>query len=87
MLQGQGRTNESGIIAGGSPNGSSQITNTEIWNGSSWSETNDLATAGRMGAQVGPTSSGMYIGRQTPSNVVTVEHWDSPLANKTITES
>ena len=87
MLQGQGRTNESGIIAGGSPNGSSQITNTEIWNGSSWSETNDLATARRMGGQIGPTSSGMYIGGQTPSNVVTVEHWDSPLANKTITAS
>jgi len=87
MLQGQGRTNESGIIAGGSPNGSSQITNTEIWNGSSWSESNDLATARRMGGQIGPTSSGMYIGGQTPSNVVTVEHWDSPLANKTITAS
>ena len=87
MLQGQGRTNESGIIAGGSPNGSSQITNTEIWNGSSWSETNDLATARRMGGQIGPTSSGMYIGGQTPSNVVTVEHWESPLANKTITAS
>ena len=87
MLQGQGRTNESGIIAGGSPNGSSQITNTEIWNGSSWTELNDLATARRMGGQIGPTSSGMYIGGQTPSNVVTVEHWDSPLANKTITAS
>ena len=40
-----------------------------------------------MGGQIGPTSSGMYIGGQTPSNVVTVEHWDSPLANKTITAS
>tara|TARA_R100001224_G_scaffold17039_1_gene8438 strand:+ start:110 stop:1951 length:1842 start_codon:yes stop_codon:yes gene_type:complete len=87
FLQGQGRTNESGIMAGGSPNGSSQITNTEIWNGSSWSETNDLATARRMGGQIGPTSSGMYVGGQTPGNVVTVEHWDSPLANKTITAS
>jgi len=87
MLQGQGRTNESGIIAGGSPNGSSQITNTEIWNGSSWSESNDLATARRMGGQIGPTSSGMYIGGQTPSNVVTVEHWESSLTNKTITTS
>ncbi len=87
MLQGQGRTNASGIIAGGSPNGSSQITNVELWNGSSWSEVNDLATARRMGGQIGPTSSGMYIGGQTPSNVVTVEHWDSPLANKTITAS
>ena len=87
MLQGQGRTNESGIIAGGSPNGSSQIANTEIWNGSSWSETSDLATAKRMGGQMGPTSSGMYVGGQTPGNSVTVEHWDSPLANKTITTS
>jgi len=87
MLQGQGSSNASGIISGGSTTGSNQIANTEIWNGSSWTELNDLATAKRMGAQIGSTSSGMYIAGQAPSPSTSVEHWDSPLANKTITAS
>jgi hypothetical protein len=87
MLQGQGSSNASGIISGGSTTGSNQIANTEIWNGSSWTELNDLGTAKRMGAQIGSTSSGMYIAGQAPSPSTSVEHWDSPLANKTISAS
>ena len=87
MLQGQGSSNASGIISGGSTTGSNQIDNTEIWNGSSWTELNDLGTAKRMGAQIGSTSSGMYIAGQAPSPSTSVEHWNSPLANKTITAS
>ena len=87
MLQGQGSSNASGIISGGSTTGSNQIDNTEIWNGSSWTELNDLATAKRMGAQIGSPSSGMYIAGQAPSPSTSVEHWESSLANKTITAS
>ena len=87
MLQGQGSSNASGIMSGGSTTGSNQIANTELWDGSSWTELNDLATARRMGAQIGSTSSGMYIAGQSPSPSTTVEHWESSLANKTITAS
>ena len=87
MLQGQGSSNASGIMSGGSTTGSNQIANTELWNGSSWTELNDLGTAKRMGAQIGSTSSGMYIAGQAPSPSTSVEHWNSPLANKTITAS
>ena len=87
MLQGQGSSNASGIMSGGSTTGSNQIANTELWNGSSWTELNDLGTAKRMGAQIGSTSSGMYIAGQAPSPSTSVEHWESSLANKTITAS
>jgi hypothetical protein len=87
MLQGQGSSNAAGIVAGGSTTGSNQIANTEIWNGTSWTEANDLATARRMGGQIGSTTSGMYVGGSSPSDSTTVEHWESGLANKTITAS
>ena len=86
-LQGQGSSNAAGIVAGGGTTGSNQIANTEIWNGTSWTEANDLATARRMGGQIGSTTSGMYVGGSSPSDSTTVEHWESGLANKTITAS
>jgi len=88
MLQGQGSSNTAGIVAGGGTTGSNQIANTEIWNGTSWTEANDLATARRMGGQIGSTTNGMYVGGNSgPGSSTTVEHWESGLANKTITAS
>ena len=86
-LQGQGSSNAAGIVAGGGTTGSNQIANTEIWNGTSWTEANDLATARKMGGQIGSTTNGMYVGGSSPSDSTTVEHWESGLANKTITAS
>ena len=87
-LQGQGSSNAAGIVAGGGTTGSNQIANTEIWNGTSWTEANDLATARRMGGQIGSTTNGMYVGGNSGSDYsTTVEHWESGLANKTITAS
>ena len=87
-LQGQGSSNAAGIVAGGGTTGSNQIANTEIWNGTSWTELNDLATARRMGGNIGSTSNGMYVGGNSgPGSSTTVEHWESGLANKTITAS
>jgi len=87
-LQGQGSSNTAGIIAGGSTTGSNQLANTEIWDGSSWTELNDLATARRMGGQIGSTTNGMYVGGNSgPGSSTTVEEWNTPLSNATITVS
>ena len=80
-----GATGASGLIAGGSPNGSSQVANTELWNGSSWTEIADLGTARRNYGAGGPNSSGILTGGTGDTNGT--EEWNAPLANKTITTS
>jgi hypothetical protein len=60
---------------------------TEFWNGSTWTELNDLATprSGNAGGG-GSTVSGLAFGG-SPSPGGATEEWTAGLANKTITSS
>jgi hypothetical protein len=71
--------------ARGSPDPSA--TQTEIWNGTSWTELNDYATNRGASQATGAISVGSAIlAGGGPRSAVT-EEWNAPLANKTITSS
>ncbi len=65
------------------------MANTEIYNGTSWTELNDLSTARYInyGAAGDTGSSLMVFGGADPSRTAAVEEWTSTLSNKTITTS
>ena len=69
-----------------SPPGNTAVT--ELWNGSSWTEINDMATARYNGSSL-PASGGAAsaIAAGGHNKVATTEEWESSLANKTITAS
>jgi hypothetical protein len=56
------------------------VANTEQWDGTSWSEVNDVATArNRPGSNGATGSQGMIVGGQNPSGTLTnVEEWVIP---------
>ena len=65
------------IAGGGSP--PDEATETESWNGSAWTEVNDL-NVGRYRLEYGPTgtsTSGIAIGGRTTAYVANVEHWSA----------
>ena len=73
------------LAFGGGPT-SSGVANTESWNGTSWTEQNDLATARYLFAGAGTSaSSALAFGGYTLKNQT--EEWTANLANKTITAS
>ena len=63
--------------------------NTELYNGTSWTELNDLSTARYInyGAAGDTGSSLMVFGGGAPSRSDSTEEWTSGLGNKTITTS
>jgi N-acetylneuraminic acid mutarotase len=74
------------ICAGGFTTGN--VANTEIWNGSSWTEINDLSTARHAGGSSINTSTSMYVaGGYTTVNVTTTEEFTAPAAVSTVTTS
>ena len=72
-----------GLIFGGSP--SPAIT--EYYNGTAWTEVNDLGTGRYILAGAGTTSSALGFGGYTTARVGTTEEWTVPETNKTITVS
>ena len=62
------------VLFGGA-NGASKYANTESWNGSSWTEVGDLATARGQAAGGGSTTSGFLSGGNTPSITGNTEEW------------
>ncbi len=62
------------------PPGGPHFTGTEIWNGSSWTEVNNLNDSRRYAGGVGTVTAALYIGgdRDTgsPSQTANVESWD-----------
>ena len=84
-----GRTSSSVMSGGGeAPSvGSPSQVLTEIWNGSTWTELNDLSTSrfGNSGGG-GSTISGLAFGG-SPSPGGATEEFTAGLANKTITSS
>jgi hypothetical protein len=52
------------------------VANCEAWNGSSWSEINDLSTARTEGGALGTTSgAGLYFGGSTPTRTTATEEF------------
>ena len=77
-LGGFGTTSLAGVVGGdtGVP-GNSWVANTEIYNGSSWSEVADLNTAGYyMQGTAGTSTSSITAGRRTSGNTDNVESWN-----------
>ena len=72
-------TQSSAIMAGGFVGGSTKVGNTETYNGTSWTEVNDLNTV-RLGASAAAAdnSSALAFGGQTPapSDVGNTESWN-----------
>ena len=81
IMGGGGTSNTDQITFGGygGPPGSQRYTNTEFWNGSAWTELNDLSVARstKQSSPSGPTSSQIYAGGHTPpaNYTTTTEEW------------
>ena len=78
-----------GVVAGGAA-GSTYYGNTEAWNGSSWSEVNDMATGRSESGNSDSSSAGSGLvagGREASpgAGISTTEEWTVPEVNKTIT--
>ena len=74
-------TQDSALIAGGEP----FTGDTEEYNGTSWTELNDLSTASQQGGGAGSSVSGIHMGGYP--GVSATEEWTAGLTNKTITAS
>ena len=74
------------IMAGGY-NGSAYVANTGLWNGSSWTEINDLSLARGRGSNSGSSISGLMVTGASPPTTAVTEEWTVPEANSTITVS
>ncbi|MDP6584928.1 MAG: hypothetical protein QF535_09745, partial [Anaerolineales bacterium] len=62
--------------------------NTEFYNGTSWTEVNNLVQKRRSYARAGTTGLGLYTTGDTHPGVTAVtEEWTAPIANETITVS
>ena len=71
------------------PPGATRTANTEAWNGTSWTEVNNMGTA-RMDLNygyIGTGSNSMALGGDTPPYVATTETFTANLGNKTITST
>jgi hypothetical protein len=92
---GGGAAQTAALVFGGTTAPGESITAlTEKWNGSTWTEVGDLATAREMGGSSGggPSSTQLYftgsVPSLTPRNVVATEEWNEPvLSTKTVTVS
>jgi len=63
---------ESSIISGGSP----ALAETESYNGSTWTEVNDMNTGRTSGASCGTDTSGLAVNGGAPARVTNTESWN-----------
>ena len=78
----------SGIVYGGST--PPYVATTEFWNGTSWTELNDMSTARYLVAPAGTSAAALATGGDPgPSTIGTTatEEWTASLSNFTITSS
>ena len=73
---GAGVNSTSALVYGGSVSPKQQ---TELWNGTSWSEVADISTARSAGGSSGTATSALYSGGNTGSKVTTTEEWNDPV--------
>ena len=82
--KGAGTSTAALCIGGYLPTGSTYQVITESYDGTSWTEVADLATAVAPGGTTGTTSSAITVGGETPSKVNTTEEY-SDVATETVT--
>jgi len=77
-LVGNGPNTNLVAFGGATPGPGTQVTLTESWNGTSWTEVNDLNTARRDAANcIGTDStSALCAGGATPAYIANVEQWN-----------
>ena len=76
---GFGASNTSALVFGGLIPGNPRTAITEKWNGTAWTELNNLGTArSLMGSTKGPITSGLAFGGGTPDKTVATEEWSEP---------
>ncbi len=63
-------------------NSESQVANTETWNGSAWTEVNELNTARSTGGGFGTQTSAIMATGYTPSFITNTESWDGQVGLK-----
>ena len=86
QVSGAGTIQTSALAYGG--NTPPATNKTEAWNGSSWSELNDLSTSASAAGGNGSSSSALQAGGYNGSTyITTTEEWTADLTNKTITTS
>ena len=71
---GAGTSNSSALVAGGY-NGTANVTDTELYDGSTWTEVNNLNTARGQSTQAGTQTSAIIMGGSPPT-IGNVEIWD-----------
>ena len=80
------------VFGGTTPSPGTQLANTELWNGTAWTEIADVATA-RYGVGGQGTTAGAVVifggnrAASDPAGVTTTEEFTAALTNKTITVS
>ena len=76
------------IIYGGAPSAASPyLANNEVWDGSTWTEINDLSTARRSPSSGGTSSAALAAGGYNGTVQTATEEFTASLSNKTITAS
>ena len=79
-----GFSNNYGIVFGGNAP-PDPIDVVEVWNGSSWTEIADIATARKNMSGAGSGVAALCIGGENPGgNLANVEEWTNPFETKTI---
>ena len=73
------------IMAGGSE-GPNQMSQTESWDGTNWTEVSDLATANTQQGEAGSSAAGVVSGGTTGSVTAITEEWTAPATFNQITE-
>ena len=71
--RGSGGTSTAALYAGGEP---PTGTDTETWNGSAWTEVNEMNTGAQGGKYCGTTTAGLYSGGARPGASAKTEFWD-----------
>mgnify|MGYP003149612912 CR=1 FL=1 len=79
-------SDSSALIAAGEPQPAGRGVLTEIWDGSTWTEAGDLATAGNKRPGNGTTMAAIVAGNEAPNNGAS-EEWTVPTTTKTFTAS
>jgi hypothetical protein len=82
-------TSQSNALAHGGGVGTPQAASalTEFYNGTSWTELNDMAQVSQSGGGAGSAIEGIHMGGYGPGALVTTEEWTTSISNSTITVS
>ena len=82
VYHGSGGLYTEALTFGGMTPGETRVANTEIWNGTSWSETTDISTARAHLGGAGDDSSGLAFSGETATTPTgATEEWTAPVTS------